>query len=241
MHRLSNSILRALLFIVLTVALFGCAASLLFSLTNLLHLPQTEGDTYFTTLQYLLLHTPEALTFVPVLLLFLGVCLGKSNGDRLRALYTASLIVTLLLAIAEMLTDFSANGVPDGMTALRNSLIFLPLLLLTADALFDCLVLARLSAPVQLALCVLQLIRLFPTHTDNFLLMAACLNESIRLLYILAVTMLLFGHRIHTGRTVRKKIQRLETVLTEAKEQYEAGTLIEEEYNAKKAQVLNIL
>lgn len=243
MNKISNKLLRVLLFTVLLPGILGCAASLLFSTADLIFWVQADVYTMREILESLVIRTVDALTFLPVLLLFLAVCFGLRNEKRLQALYTASLICTILLAIARMLTDFLTDGIPEWNYVLQQSVVFIPIMLVVADTLLDhrLLIPARVGALGMTALCGWRLYRMMPLSGTDFAMAMERLNETLRMIYGLAVTLLVFGQLVYYSHAVHKKVKQLEKTLGDAKREYAKGELTEEEYKAKKAQVVKYL
>ncbi len=242
MNTISKKFLRFLLFAVLIPGVLGCAASLLFAGADLIFWVQADVYTMPEILESLVIRTVDALTFLPILLLFLGVCLGLRNGRRLQALYTASLVCAILLAVAGMLTDFLADGIPEWEIVLRQSLTFVPAMLVAADTLLEhrLLIPARLGAPVMVLLCGLRIWQMFPSEYD-FAFWMYGINGLLTLIYWLAVTMLVYGQVVYYSHAVNKKVKLLEEALADAKREYAKGGLTEEEYKTKKAQVMKYL
>ena len=246
MNKISKKFLRFLLFAALFPGLLGCAASLLFSAADLIFWIQADVYTMPEILESLVIRTADALTPLPVFLLFLAVCLGLRNGKRLQSLYTASLICAVLLAVAAVLTDFRTDGIPEWEAALRQSLAFVPAMLVAADALLEhrFLIPARLGAPAMILLCGWRIGRMLPDFSafpNDFSLWQNGINAVLLFLYWLAVTMLVYGQLVYYPRLVNRKVKTLEEILDSAKKEYAKGGLTEEEYKTKKAQVMKYL
>ncbi len=243
MNTISNKLLRVLLFAVLLPGILLCAASLLFSAADLLFWIQQESYSLREILCSLVIRTVDGLCFLPVLLLFLAVCLGLRSGKRMQALYTASLICTVLLAVAGMLTDFLTDGIPPVRDVLRQSLVFVPLMLVTADTLVEhhFLIPARLGAPVMVLLCGLRLWEMFPADRNDFAVWTDGTRRLLALVYWLAVTLIVCFQIVRYSRAVRRKVEKLEEFLAAARRSRLRGELSEEEYQEKKAQVMKYL
>ena len=241
MNILSNKLLCTLLFAVLLPGILGSAVLLLLSAADLVAWIQADVYDMPAILESLTVRTVDALSFLPVLLLLIGVCLGLRNGKYLQSLYTVSLVCTVLLAVAGMLTDFLTDGVPEWKIVLRQSAVFVPMLCAAADTLLAhrFLIPARIGALVMTVWEILCIVRMRPERTIGFL--TGSLLVFLTTLYWLAVTMLVFGQVVYYSHTVRKKIRQLERALAEAKRAYSKGELTEEEYNGKKAQMMNYL
>ncbi len=241
MNAISNKLLRIFLFAVLFPGILGSAAFLLLSAADLIVWIQADVYDVSVILESLLVRTVDALVFLPVLLLFIGVCLGLRNGKHLQSLYTVSIVCTVLLAVAGMLTDFLTDGIPAWKIALRQSAVFVPMLCTAADTLLShrFLIPARIGALVMAVWELRCVVRMQPEETIGFL--TDGLPVLLTAVYWLAVTMLVFGQVVYYSHAVHKKIKKLERALAEARCAYAKGKLTEEEYTEKKSQVMKYL
>ncbi len=241
MNTISNKLLRVLLFAVLLPGILGSAAFLLLSAADLIVWIQADVYDVPVILESLLVRTVDALVFLPVLLLFIGVCIGLRNGKHLQSLYTVSIVCTVLLAVAGMLTDFLTDGIPAWKIVLRQSAVFVPMLCVAADTLLShrFLIPARIGALVMTVWEIRCIVRMPTERTFGFL--TDSLSASLKAVYWLAVTMLVFGQVVYYSRAVHKKIRKLERALAEVRYAYAKGELTEEEYTEKKAQVMKYL
>ena len=242
MNILSNKLLCVLLFAVLLPGILGCAAFLLLSAADLIVWIQADVYDVPAILESLLVRTVDALAFLPVLLLFIGVCLGLRNGKHLQSLYTVSVVCAVLLAVSAILTDFLTDGIPAWETVLRQSAAFLPMLCVAADTLLShrFLIPARIGALVMTVWKIREIVRLQqPERTIGFLIDS--LSAFLTAVYWLAVTMLIFGQVVYYSHAVYKKIQTMERTLAEARCAYEKGNMPEEDYNEIKAQIMKYL
>lgn len=243
MNILSNKLLRVLLFAVLLPGILGCAAFLLLSAADLIVWIQADVYDVPAILESLLVRTVDALAFLPVLLLFIGVCIGQRNGKHLQSLYTVSVACSVLLDVAAMLTGFLTGGIPAWETVLRQSAVFLPMLCVAADTLLShrFLIPSRIGALVMTVWEIRGIVRFqqHPEQTIGFL--TDSLSAFLTAGYWLAVTVLVFGQVVYYSHAVYKKIRTMERTLAEAKRAYEKGNIPEAEYTEIKAQIMKYL
>ncbi len=241
MNTISNKLLRVLLFAVLLPGILGSAAFLLLSAADLIVWIQADVYEIPGILESLLVRTVDALAFLPVLLLFIGICIGLRNGKHLQSLYTVSVVCAVLLAVSGMLTDFLTDGIPAWETVLRQSAVFLPMLCVAADTLLShrFLIPARIGALAMTVWEIRHIVRMQPEQTLEFL--TDSLSASLTAVFWLSVTILVFGQVVYYSHAVHKKIKTLERTLAEAKRAYDKGELTEEEYTERKAQIMNYL
>jgi len=240
-NTISNKFLRVLLFVVLLPGIFGCAAFLLLSAADLIVWVQADVYEVPAILESLLVRTVDVLAFLPVLLLFIGVCIGMRNGKHLQSLYTVSVVCAVLLGVAAMLTGFLTDGIPAWKTVLRQSAVFLPMLCVAADTLLShrFLIPARIGALVMTVWNIREIVRIPPDRTIGFL--TGSLSAFLTAVYWLAVTVLVFGQIVYYSHAVYKKIQTMERTLAEAGRAYGKGNMTEEDYTEIKAQIMKYL